>query len=151
MNTIRNILLPTDFSEGSKEAALYALQLANKLIVPIKVVHVVDFPSHSMFPELSWITAQMIADAENHAQKQLIAFTKELGMDVPVSSHLETKIGDPSEAICTYARKENMDLIVIAKHGRKGLDRILLGSVTERVIRQSPCPVFVVPVFENKS
>jgi nucleotide-binding universal stress UspA family protein len=150
MNAIKNILLPTDFSEGSKEAALYALQLANKLIVPIKVMHVVDFPPHTGFPELTWATAQMVSEAENHAHQQLIAFTKELGMDVPISYHLETRIASPSEAICTYARKENIDLIVIAKHGRKGLERLLLGSVTERVIRQSHCPVFVIPVFEGK-
>ncbi len=150
MTAIKNILLPTDFSEGSKEAALYALQLANKLIVPIKVIHVVDFLPHTGLRDFTWVAAQTIADFETSAHQQLIAFTKELGTDVPTSCHLEIKIESPSDAICAYAKKENMDLIVIAKHGRKGLNRLLLGSVTEKVVRQSHCPVLVIPVFDNK-
>jgi nucleotide-binding universal stress UspA family protein len=57
---------------------------------------------------------------------------------------VEATVGDPADEILSYVDENESDLVVIATHGRSGLDRLLLGSVTERVLRRSPSPVFVV-------
>jgi len=54
--------------------------------------------------------------------------------------------GLPSGAIISFAERENCDLIVMSSHGRSGLSRLLVGSVTEQILRKSPCPVLVVPL-----
>jgi nucleotide-binding universal stress UspA family protein len=58
--------------------------------------------------------------------------------------------GQPFGIIVDYAEKEGVDLIVMSSHGRSGLSRMLIGSVTDKILRGAPCPVLVVPVEKEK-
>lgn len=146
---IKKILLPVDFSDGSTEAAYYAVSLAQKLNASIDVLYVMDFPHQIGIRGATWVTPQMIRDAEEVARAQLSSFTKELGLDSRGTYHLENKVTNVASAICDYVDKNFIDCIVIAKHSRSALNRMLMGSVTEKVVRMSTCPVFMVPTFLN--
>ena len=61
-----------------------------------------------------------------------------------VEARLHVTPGDPHDGILDFTRRQGTDLIVMGTHGRRGLDRVLMGSVAERVIRQAPCPVFAI-------
>lgn len=138
------ILLPTDFSALSQNAARYAASLAEEYKAQIYLLHVVESPMPSMMPEeggpvdenlreeISWgVADEMQWTLANRAEK---------GLEVtPLTRH-----GKPYEVIVGTAREMDVDLIVMGTHGRSGLSHILLGSTAERVVRNAPCPVLTV-------
>ena len=143
---IRSILLPTDFSECAACALSYATSLARQFKASIICVHVVE----PVVPTVGYtgITEPLpIADIsdqlENSATRELpkIAECEECaGLEIEdVIAH-----GDAAAEIVRVAREREVDLIVIASHGRTGLGRILFGSTAEEVVRHAPCPVLVV-------
>src|ERR687886_469213 len=143
---IRSILLPTDFSECANYALSYATSLARQLKAAIVCVHVVE----PVVPTVGYtgITEPLpIADIseqlEDSAASELpkIAECDECaGLDIEeVIVH-----GDAAAEIVRVAREREVDLIVIASHGRTGLGRMLFGSTAEEVVRHAPCPVLVV-------
>jgi len=143
---VRSILLPTDFSECANFALSYATSLARDFKASIICVHVVE----PVVPTVGYtgITEPLpIADIseqlEDSATRELpkIAECDECaGLDVEeVIAH-----GDAAAEIVRVAREREIDLIVIASHGRTGLGRILFGSTAEEVVRHAPCPVLVV-------
>jgi nucleotide-binding universal stress UspA family protein len=73
--------------------------------------------------------------------KKMASFLEENRDQIPVSFESTTLFGDAAEKIISYAEKENFDLIIIGTHGHKGLEKMLFGSVAEKVIKLSPCPV----------
>jgi nucleotide-binding universal stress UspA family protein len=81
---------------------------------------------------------------QKQATKELQAMAK---AHVPrkVRANLEVRIGRPAEEIVAAASDANSDVIVLSTHGHTGLDRLLIGSVAERVMRMAPCPVFLIP------
>lgn len=120
----RTILLPTDFSDTSRAAARVARAYAAALAANVHLLHVAGIGEHAT-------TALLTAEAE------------EFGPRTAVTTAL--LFGDPAPAIVEYARGHGIDLIVMGTHGRTGVSRALLGSVTERVVRTAPCPVLAVP------
>ncbi|MEX0963514.1 MAG: universal stress protein [Pseudohongiellaceae bacterium] len=155
MSGFSHILVPTDGSEGALQAAKVAGDLARALAAKVTVVYVQEEDSvlsHAWgaanFPVgaadgLKSIE-QVRASLEQRAQEnELPAAVKALGelSQVPES----VVIWDhPSEGICRYARDNKVDLIVIGSHGRSGLKRAFLGSVSQAVANQAPCPVTIV-------
>lgn len=146
MRPIKKILLPTDFSPGSDVAAKFALNLANQVAGQITVFHVAEFPPYGGYEGITWITAQMLNDAEMDADKLLKEFVQKMGKDVPIHTHLETKERNSSKAICDFAKTNDFDVVVIGRHGRTGINKLLLGSVTDKIVRSAPCPVLVIPL-----
>ena len=139
-------MLPTDFSECAACALSYATSLARQFKASIICVHVVE----PVVPTVGYtgITEPLpIADIsdqlENSATRELpkIAECEECaGLEIEdVIAH-----GDAAAEIVRVAREREVDLIVIASHGRTGLGRILFGSTAEEVVRHAPCPVLVV-------
>ncbi len=147
MNPIKKILFPTDFSEGSTIAAQYAIQMAKTYKAELDLIHSFNFNPYIGIGEATWVSGQVIQDAEDSIRKELMSMAKKMEDGIKINHYLNVDITSPADAICEYANEHEIDLIVIAKHGRKGIDRLLLGSVTEKVIRQSHCPVLVIPVF----
>lgn len=135
--TIKNpILVPYDFSEHSHAAIEKAIELAGDRSL-VHVLHVLPFPLlPESFPPDS-IDDQVRID---YAAKLL---TGELQDSRYLGVTREILIGDPGTVCSDRAESLKADLIVLPSHGRHGLSRLLLGSVTERIVRLAKCPVLV--------
>ena len=141
---IKTILVPSDFSDYAEYAFTWALEMAEKWGAKVVVMNAAPLFSHLAYPEsvymvdLAKMEAEIIADAEKKLQ-ELVA--KKGKSTVAVAT--QAVLGDPFWEICTAAEQNHADLIVMGSHGRTGLAHILLGSVAERVVRHTPCPVLV--------
>lgn len=138
---VRRILVPVDFSEASELAVRHATEIAQTYGAEVHLLHVVE--------EVVYPSAYGIETPSMHSQDVVLRVEKALGQmareevgyeQVKVSA----TVGYAPMTILDYVQENEIDLLVIATHGRSGIDRVLLGSVAERVIRQSPVPVFVV-------
>lgn len=148
---IKKILYPTDFSEHSQCAIPMVKKLAEQFSAELHCLHVVDKAYQYWLGagEASVPVVMPIEDVTESAQEQLDRFTTEhLG---EVSGVVKTVLtGRPFVEIIKYARDSEIDLIVIATHGHGALASVLLGNVTEKVVRKSPCPVLTVRHPEHK-
>jgi nucleotide-binding universal stress UspA family protein len=144
---LKRILVPTDFSDASKKAFPYATALARKFGATITLVHVV--PTHL---GLSLNQLGMMLEEKGlieRARQELPRFrAAELDPHLQVSTLVLA--GGPTYGICETAESEGTDLIVMATHGHTALQRFVVGSVTEHVLREAPCPVLVVREPEHE-
>jgi nucleotide-binding universal stress UspA family protein len=145
---LNHILVPIDFSDNSKKALRYALPLAEKFNAGITVIYVVEpavFPSDFGFGQMSFpdVEKEMYEKAEAEL-RQIVA---DLNTKVKVKPVI--KSGIPFVEVTTFASDEQADLIIIATHGRTGVEHILFGSTAEKIIRKAPCPVLVVRAEEH--
>ena len=143
----KRILVPVDYSEPSRRALELALTLEPG--VEVHAVHVWDRPSY--------VTDQVVVghhDGSKRPLSELILENAEREMSeflasvrVPAGRQLAHRLvsGEPTSAILAEAGKHGYDVIVVGTHGRTGMKRLLLGSVTEKLIRLSPIPVLTVP------
>ena len=140
--TLRRVLMPTDFSEPSREALAYAQAVAARFEAELLLAHVTERPY--VDPNLAEIDTQAFEDnARQSAQQQLdkaVAGLRAAGLRA--SGRLLT--GVPWNEVAELARREAVDLIVAGTRGFTGLKHILLGSTAERILRHAPCPVVVV-------
>jgi nucleotide-binding universal stress UspA family protein len=139
MITIGRILCPTDFSELSRQALAQAVALARWQDAEITLLYV--SPPIIVGAEAYVLPPGLSAEAREKLRRDLLAFA-EPERDDDVRIRIELVEGSPSAAILEAAR--DFDLIVMATHGRHGLECWMLGSVTEAVLRSSPCPVLTV-------
>lgn len=133
----QSVLIPIDFSEWSYQAIAPAREYVEE-ISSLKIIHVLA-PLHPADPAAMWNTLDD-EDRKHKVQNFLQTKLNELGYE---KVQIEVAIGDPSTKIVDYAQKIQADLIVMPSHGRKGVSRFLLGSVAERVVRLSHCPVLI--------
>jgi nucleotide-binding universal stress UspA family protein len=146
----RRILVPTDFSEQSERAWATARRLARAVRAEIVLLHVlVETPLYSE-TALSGERVREAYDAvRTWAAERLDQWAATARAEgVAVKPLLRT--GVAHEEIVTIAREEGADLIAIGTHGRGGLDRLMLGSVCDRVIRLASCPVLAVRAPETQ-
>ncbi|MGV2831095.1 universal stress protein [Myxosarcina sp. GI1(2024)] len=135
--TKKSILVPIDFSELSYQAIATAKEYVED-ISSLKLIHVLT-PLHPADPAAMWNT---LNDAER--KQKVTAFLQSKVEEMGYKGvEIGVEIGDPSTEIVDYAQEIGTDLIVMPSHGRKGVSRFLLGSVAERVVRLSPCPVLI--------
>ena len=141
--TLDNILVPTDFSPGSQEAVRYAYDLAVALGATLHVVHVLENPfAPGAFMEMyTPPSPEYFRDMERQAEAKLkAALSPE--QQARVRAVLTTRLGVPATEILDRLQAEpRIDLVVMASHGRGGVARLVMGSVTDRIIRSAPCPV----------
>jgi nucleotide-binding universal stress UspA family protein len=138
---IRRVLVPIDFSDAAGPALDHAREIALTYGAEIDLLHVVEEPAHpaAYGPDLAPFPTQDVLD---RVENQLAAMARtHIGIE---HMQVAARPGHVPSTILDYGAERGADLIVIATHGRTGLDRVLLGSVAERVLRQSPVPVFVV-------
>ncbi len=146
---IRQILVPVDYSEHSRNALAHAKSIAAEYRAIIRVLHIIEPGAH---PSFSLAGPSVLArDPETEAKaasemKQLVAETP--GQHVPVEFHVME--GRAPVDIIGFSKRNDIDLIVMASHGLTGLEHFLLGSVAEKVIRMAPCPVFTVKAFGKR-
>ena len=141
---IRRILVPIDFSEPSIQALRHARELAMTYGAKLDLLHVVEdvtIPAAYGTEPVEMHVPEAIEGSEK-ALAELVR--EEIGHE-HVTIHAEP--GHTPATILDFAEDHDMDLIVIATHGRTGLERLLLGSVAEGVVRRAGCPVFTVKSF----
>jgi nucleotide-binding universal stress UspA family protein len=145
--TLERILVPVDFSEYSRNAVAYAKELASSYRANLQLLHVVEHAIHPSFyiPAKSSLLDIMpdIKDKSRSELQNVLAGVK--GPDMPAEFHVAE--GHAAKEIIKFAEAQGSDLIVIATHGLTGIEHLLLGSTTEKVVRMAPCPVFTVKSF----
>ncbi len=152
MFNIKNILLPTDFSELSLTAASYAIDLAIQYNAQIHLLHVLEkTPPILTIHSLDLSEEKIIKSIEEDAAEQMEKTIEKIRAGKNVVIKPIIKKGIDYQEIVEYSVKESIDLIVIATHGRSGLLHTLIGSVTEKVIRHSQKPVLVTYSNENRA
>jgi len=139
MIELKRILVPSDFSEYSAAAMGYACALADKFHAELHVLHVLE-SQVSATPVFGGGLAlnPIVNESIEHAEKAL-------AQTVPERQAVRaTAEGPPFLEILRYAKDNDIDLIVMGTHGRGGLAHVMLGSVAERVVRKSTCPVMTI-------
>lgn len=133
------ILLPTDGSEGSEAPLEHALSLAEKYDSELHVIFVADIRVDSSNDIWTNVLGQL-EEVGDEATNEIVDKIKDSDVEVVK----EVIRGIPHQEINSYAEKNDIDLITMGTHGRTGVDRILLGSVTEKIVRTSEVPVLTV-------
>lgn len=142
---IERILLPTDFSDCAKHALMYALSFATEYDARLVILHVV--PQLNLPPELETSAAPLYEDMEKNAREKISRLVPKRFLEKIKVENVVVR-GVPFLEIIKAAKKYKADLITIATHGRTGLQHAIFGSVAENVVRQAPCPVFIVRQLE---
>lgn len=140
--SFNRILIAVDDSAVAAHAVDIGMELAKSLKAEMAFIHVVDTSISHAAPKLEVPTSELISREEQEARKLLSAFRDRAGTSPAALEFLE--IGKPAVKIVEGAKSWPADLIVIGSHGRGGLERLLLGSVAESVVRHAFCPVLVV-------
>jgi nucleotide-binding universal stress UspA family protein len=148
MLTLSTILVPVDFSPCSKAALQYAVQIAERLDAAVEVLHVWEPPvclgldSGEVLFQLTTNDGLPLSELiRTHARKELdrlIAETQSRS-SVKLSGRLE--VGNIGDTVAEIAKTDQYDLVVMGTHGRRGLSRVLMGSIAEKVVRHANCPV----------
>ncbi len=147
---LKSILCPIDFSEFSVMAYQYALSVAEHYDARVIVLHMVEmgkypFADYGAYEADFAKVSRALAEG---GEVQLREFVKKHG---GIHQHFVVKVGNASDAILSFAQAENIDLIVMGTHGRRGFDRLVLGSTTDRVMRRACCPVLVISKPQHAS
>jgi nucleotide-binding universal stress UspA family protein len=142
---IKLILCPIDFSEFSIRAYHYALSLAEHYRAKLVAQHIVELSRH---PSLGFVVSAGLYDEfrkalHQNAEQELRAFAKQHTRG-QIHPELVEQQGAAADDILSFAQAQKADVIVMGTHGRRGFDRLVLGSVTDRVMRRSPCPVLAI-------
>lgn len=135
------ILFPTDFSETSNLALDQAVALTKDMDAELFVLHVVDDSLISTHVEEE--RKIILKELREHALKEMHdQLPEELLENFETIGAVQR--GDPGKKIAAYAEKNHCDLIILGTHGRTGIERALIGSVADKVVRRAKCPVFLV-------
>ncbi|WP_121820141.1 universal stress protein [Halostella salina] len=140
-----NVLVPMDYSDLSKKALRRALSLHPD--AAITVLHVIDWHTSDLGPG-GWGDSpntfeDWLAEAREHAA-DLFDEAEAIAAEYDTTVATDTAVGDDARQIVQYAEDHDVDLVVIGSHGRSIPARVLLGSVSETVVRRAPVPVMVV-------
>jgi nucleotide-binding universal stress UspA family protein len=151
LHAVRHVVVPHDTSEHSQAALRLASGIAKACGAALDLVHVIPEPIHPSYyaaAAASHFTArhEELQDAtRRELERLLLSLATEHTPSGEVTLH--TPVGDPAQEIVALAERLDAGLITIATHGLTGIDRLLIGSVSERVIRRADCAVLVVPPF----
>lgn len=138
---LERILCATDFSEVSRSVVPYGIEMAKKLSAKLYICHIIDLPAISVYGE-------SVFDPISHQQYFIDFARKEMenqvaGEDIDWEPLIS--IGQTPDEIVRLVVENNIDMVVTSTHGRSGLRRLFLGSVTERLMRTLTCPLLVLP------
>jgi nucleotide-binding universal stress UspA family protein len=145
----KEILLPTDGSDHADEAVNCAVALAKKFGARLHLIHVIETPrlqDYGAFFALPNILEELRKSGEA-ILKETAKYIRESGLQEIASDMPE---GYPADEILEYSKQNKIDLIVMGTHGRRGFNRVVLGSISEEIVRRSPVPVLTVRMSEDK-
>ena len=148
METVRKILAPTDLSELSCIGLQRALEMGRLRGAEVIVYYVIDLADQWAKPEHSGPVREMLESHKQSLDKFLREkFPEEMNL-TEVRQMVE--FGGAVDSIVEKAEAEQVDRIVMSTHGRTGIDHLLIGSVSEKVIARAPCPVLIMPAHRRK-
>ncbi|SDM94626.1 Nucleotide-binding universal stress protein, UspA family [Halogranum gelatinilyticum] len=134
-----DLLFPTDGSDGTERALDHVLDIATAHDATLHVLNVADVTRDSVAQIQGEVIDALVDEGENTVQQVV---DRAEARDIPTTTAVEQ--GEPYPTIVEYASSNDVDLVVMPTHGRKGLSRLLLGSTTERVVRESDVPVLTI-------
>jgi len=141
MRKIDRILVPVDFEKHTERLVEFAMYMAEKHAAEVALLHITEtFETYAglAHPSLDLAAEELYA----YYEKKMVSLVENSKDKYPQCTGKVIK-GDTVDEIIAFAKKENADLIIIGTHGAKGIEKIILGSVAERVIRKSPCPTLI--------
>lgn len=147
------ILVPVDLSEGSLVLLNYAVQLARPFNASIDVINVWEPPQY-VAPDLlvaapGWNAQSLEQMAVDTAKKELETLVRKVE-NPPVPLRARVEVGEAASTVLRVAEEGKHDLIIMGTHGRRGLPRLLMGSVAQKVVARSNCPVVTLHLYESK-
>ncbi|MDF1611540.1 universal stress protein [Stygiobacter electus] len=137
---IKNILVPIDFSDYSKNALKYAVEFAKTFTAKLYLIYVVEpmiYPADFSMGQIAIPSTDI--DIQSRAEEEFKKLTNEIDKSLQVETIIKT--GKPFVEINETALEKDIDLIIIATHGHTGVEHLLFGSTAEKVVRKAPCPV----------
>lgn len=137
----KKILIATDGSKRTQSAVETGLQIASDHKSKVYAIYVVDTVTFTSIPmDVTWENMYQLLKDEGEEAVGRVKSAAGPGLDV------ETRVleGNPALEITKFAKDNDLDLIVVGTLGKSGIDRLLLGSVAEKVVRIAPCPVLVI-------
>jgi nucleotide-binding universal stress UspA family protein len=148
MKEFKKILFPTDLSESTTRLIPFVKTMAKRFEAELHVLFVARvfqyFTSiYVPHPSINTFEKELIEGAE----KRMDEFKEEYLADLPAVK-TSVILGDAAEKILEYAKNEDMDMIIMGTHGRKGLDRVIFGSVAEKVVKMAPVPLFIINPYK---
>lgn len=146
---IKKILIAVEDSQYSKRATDYGVSLAKLLNAEIALLHVSELPvatpyvADPLLNEPPIMMPEMVQAQEDASNRLLSDIVNVIDDSIPVFTFHKT--GNPRDEILLTAEEWNADLLILGTHGRTGFDHFISGSVAERVVRKSKCPVLIIP------
>ena len=147
MRKVHQIVVPVDFHYQSDKLVDYAAYMAGELSAVVHFIHAVEFYLGNSMTALAYVQQyeeQLVAD-EKIRMAKLVEDNRERCKGCTG----KVVVGDPVDAIVDFAKASDADLIIMSTHGSKGLEKIMLGSVAEHVLKRAHCPVLVMNPFKQ--
>lgn len=139
----RQILIATDGSETANEAADFAMEMVGCSGAKVYAVYVIDTtPYRSVSLDKIW--SKETLDEFERAGHEATSYVEKIGKDAGVEVESRVIRGHPAEKIVTFAEDNNIDMIIVGSLGKGGYEKVVLGSVSEKVVRHAKVPVLVV-------
>lgn len=153
MPTPSRILVPVDLTEGSQGLVNYAVQIARPFNASIDVINVWEPPQY-VAPDLlvaapGWNAQSLEEMAVDTAKKEMEALVRKVE-NPPVPLRARVEVGEAASTVLRVAEEGKHDLIIMGTHGRRGLPRLLMGSVAQKVVARAHCPVLTLRLYEDK-
>lgn len=146
MFKIRTVLSPVDFSEPSRQAVRYAREFTLRMNSSMFLINVVEPRPMAVDLSLNYIPFE--EDLEKAARHDLKSLKNELHAE-GLLIDFSVEIGNPSDVILEKARELDVSIIIMGSHGKRGISRLIMGSVAETVVRKADCPVLIVKSGEK--
>jgi nucleotide-binding universal stress UspA family protein len=153
MIALKNILVATDFGAASDAALRYGCELARRFGATLHALHVAENLAISSVGADGFVAMapqQLQDEIEDTARVRLMEALKDSYRSGIVTRPVVMIASSPAPVIIDYAKRHDIDVIVMGTHGRGALAHFLMGSVAERVVRMAPCPVLTVPDRERE-
>lgn len=144
MGNIKQIIVPVDFQRHTDDIAAFAISIAKSLDAKLTFVHVVEHFAEAAGYADTYPTSFMEIDEElyGYAKKKMAAMLEQNKSACPGCTGAVLR-GEAADSIVAYCKAQEADLVIIGTHGAQGIEKILLGSVAERVLKRAPCPILI--------
>jgi nucleotide-binding universal stress UspA family protein len=145
LRNVKRILVPTDFSDPSAEALGTAIALAQQSGAVVDLVHVAVEAAFALPPPVDVAAVPIDMAKLLERATEVLTFEEQRVTAAGLRCETAMLVGRPDAEIVARANATGAELIVMGTHGRSGLAHALLGSVAEKVVQHSPCPVLIMP------
>lgn len=141
----KKILMPTDGSQEAEVAVDHAVNIASQYDAELHILYVVDIGVNSSYDAVTELMSQLESSAKmEEIGRKATESIRKTAEDSGIETSVSIRKGVPHKQINSYTEDEDIDMVVMSTHGRSGIDRMLLGSVFEKVLRSVDVPVLTV-------